>query len=166
LTVATDLVPSAEEATADHCAAGGPRFPALADAAGKISGGDCLIGILRDDPSSRAHTGDFIHISGNGRRRQRKYHRRGVVGGDITQVGQDWILVTAFVTQKNAPGTLVSPWPAPVKLVAETVPAKFKLGLLCNATFADNRASGNVPVRLVAGTLVRPIADDADEACR
>jgi len=42
--------------------------PALEDRGGKISGGDHLIGILRDDPSSRAHTGDLIHISDVGQR--------------------------------------------------------------------------------------------------
>ena len=46
-----------------------------------------------------------------------------------------------------------------MKLVAKTAPTKYKLGLLvlfCNATFADNRASGMVPMRLVAGTLDNP----------
>jgi len=114
-----------------------------------------LIGILRDDPSSRADTGDFIHISNTWRQRQRDRHWNHAIVADVADIGLAWVLA-ATVTHKNAPGTLVSPRPPPVKLVAETVPAKFKLGLLCNGTLADSRASGNVPVRLSAGTLERP----------
>ena len=144
-TVATNLVPSAEEATADQSTAGSvPRRPTLADAVGKISGGNHLIGILHDHPSSHAHTGDFIHISGNGRQRQRKYHRRDVVGGDKTHVGLDLIAGYRIRHPEERAGHIGQPVAAPVKSAAVTLFEKLAL-VLYSATLADNRASGSVP---------------------
>ena len=66
---------------------GSAGFPALADRVGKISSGDHLIGILRDDPSSRSHSDGFIHISDTCRRRQRDRHRRHAIVADVPDIG-------------------------------------------------------------------------------